>query len=569
MKRVIFTTYDNIDIPKDRWQVADHAQHMISEYFDRLIQNKKDYAEKIGVDWIFYHNQMDDMDIGDNEFTKANLYKHVLFAQLAEKYDEVMYVDMDVIFNTNENVFEELDLSKGIHIIDQDEDIKNKELESILFEMVGQRSPTIKYHITKDMLDGQDNHVMNTGIMIAKSEHIKEIKYSERMIEAADLIKNIKDGNVYRDDAHFLRAYYYPNNESIFSYIMEKYKVPYVIMDKEWNWILSRDPVIPDWNKIKIAHFVNKKFNAYFNDKTKCVYSIYIEIPDDKLDNPRGHEDDPVNKSKRTKERLAQYKEQLHQNHAEYAKAIGADYIEFGHDDQYIEFAKRFTDLSVYDIINLYKVWLLDKLTHDYDLVLYIDYDVYFHSHVDAFNYLKAEVALCCNKTTKEEAEVFPNKPNYFKNYHYDFRSPQSKYWNAHALLQDEDLEPGNDIFNTGIMMASRPIMAQLDYFSDIEEVIAKMKELKEFSIYPPQIQAAFGYDNETIMSYKVEKNQVPVESLCEMWHNKHDVNDPRSFKKGTAQWDVSSTRLWDIVKRENTVMTHFISKNFGLVFDK
>jgi len=102
MKRVIFTTYDNIDIPKDRWQVADHAQHMISEYFDRLIQNKKDYAEKIGVDWIFYHNQMDDMDIGDNEFTKANLYKHVLFAQLAEKYDEVMYVDMDVIFNTNE-----------------------------------------------------------------------------------------------------------------------------------------------------------------------------------------------------------------------------------------------------------------------------------------------------------------------------------------------------------------------------------------------------------------------------------------------------------------------------------
>jgi len=95
------------------------------------------------------------------------------------------------------------------------------------------------------------------------------------------------------------------------------------------------------------------------------------------------------------------------------------------------------------------------------------------------------------------------------------------------------------------------------------------MKELKEFSIYPPQIQAAFGYDNETIMSYKVEKNQVPVESLCEMWHNKHDVNDPRSFKKGTAQWDVSSTRLWDIVKRENTVMTHFISKNFGLVFDK
>lgn len=569
MKRVIFTAYDDIEYEKDAWQIASHAQHQVTEYFDRLVQNKKDYAEQIDVDFKFYHNTMKNFDIGDNEFTKANLYKHQLFAKLAEEYDEVMYVDMDIIFNTTENVFEELDLSKGIHIKDQDQDIVSKELNNTLLDQIGQRSPTIKYHITKDMLDGRDNHVMNTGLMIGRSEHIKQIRYAERMVEAAELIQKIKDENLDREDTHFIRAYYYPNNESIFSYIMETYEVPYVLMDREWHWILSRDPIVPDWDKIKIAHFVNKKFNAYFNDKTKCIYSIYIEIPDDKLDNPRGHKDDPVNKSKRTKERLAQYKDQLDQNHSEYADAVGAEYKVFGYDEQYIEFSKRFTDLSVYDIINLYKVWLLDKLTHDYDLVLYIDYDVYFHNHADAFNYLKGETALCCNKQTKEESGVFPNRPNYFKNYNYDFRSPQTKYWNAHALLQDEDLEPSNDVFNTGIMMASRPVMEQLDYFSDIEEVIEKMKELKEFSIYPPQIQSAFGYDNETIMSYKVEKNQVPVESLCEIWHNKHDVNDPRSFTKGTASWKASNARLWEIVNRENTVMTHFISKNFGLVFDK
>ena len=32
-----------------------------------------------------------------------------------------MYVDMDVLFNTDENVFDELDLNNGIHIIDKTE----------------------------------------------------------------------------------------------------------------------------------------------------------------------------------------------------------------------------------------------------------------------------------------------------------------------------------------------------------------------------------------------------------------------------------------------------------------
>ena len=62
------------------------------------------------------------------------------------------------------------------------------------------------------------------------------------------------------------------------------------------------------------------------------------------------------------------------------------------------------------------------------------------------------------------------------------------------------------------------------------------MKELKEVSIYPPQVQASFGYDNETIMSYKVKMNNVPVQRLSDTWHFKHVEQPLAAYTKGTRR---------------------------------
>lgn len=567
MKRVIFSIYDDIEHIRDRWYTNSYQVHQIQNYWDKLMTNKKEYAESIGVDFKFYHNTMTEFEVNAGfDFAKVNLYKHHVMAELANEYDEVMYVDVDVVFNTKENIFEELDLSKGIHIKEQTDSVLDKNIQHLRLKDIGQRSPTLKYHITKDILNGADNHVMNTGIMIAKSETIKSIRYYDRMFEAAEKIRQVKENNLEREDASLLRDYYYPNNESVFSYILEKHNIPYVLMDKEWHTIIN-DPEELDWDKIKIAHFVNKKFNAYWKNTRNCIYSIYIEIPDNKLDNPRGHSDDPVNKSLRTKQRLMKYKDRLIQNHKEYAKAVGAEYKNFGYDDQYKEFAQRFPDLSEYDIINLYKVWLLDQLTHDYDLVLYIDYDVVFHRSISAFDFLAAEMKMCCDAVEPMDAKVFPNQKGYFEYYDKDFRNPQAKYWNAHALLQEDDINGDHYVFNTGVMMASRKVMEKLDYFSDIEQVIETMKELKEFSMYPEKVQASFGYDNETIMSYKVKKNEVPLQRLPRAWHNKHDRHDIKSYDMSTPAWKSAKIGLMSDLREHNVVMTHFISKNFSLFF--
>ena len=121
MKRIIFTTYDDL-------KIDDYTQNQIKEYHDRLIANKKEYAKSISVEFKYFHNTN---DVNDLDFAKANLYKHYLMAELAKEYDEVMYVDLDIVFNTKLNVFEELDLSKGIHVKDQDDQILNKDIQNI------------------------------------------------------------------------------------------------------------------------------------------------------------------------------------------------------------------------------------------------------------------------------------------------------------------------------------------------------------------------------------------------------------------------------------------------------
>tara|TARA_R110001632_G_scaffold65618_4_gene155348 strand:+ start:7101 stop:8801 length:1701 start_codon:yes stop_codon:yes gene_type:complete len=565
MKRIIFTIFDDIDSGTDRWGVADAASHMHNEYFDKLVANKENYANSINVEFKLYHNTMNDFDVvGELEFTKVNLYKHHLMAKLAEEYDEVMYVDMDVLFNTDENVFDELDLNSGIHIIDQDKDIEHRDINEVIFEMIGLRNPTLKYHITRDLLGGKENHVMNTGIMIAKSKHIKQIKFIERLPSIIEKISKLKESNTV-----YLRTHYYPNNESVFSYIIEEYNIPYVIMDREWHYLVDHYPNEIDPNA-KIYHFVNKKFNAFFNDKTQAIFSIYIDIPDEDLDSPSDFRDDPVPKSKRTKERFAKYKDRLENNHKEYANAINAEYLIFGRDKQYEDFKSRFPMLSEYDVINLYKIYLLDKLVNEYDLVMYIDMDVYFRRNINVFNYVPCESIWCCMYETPDQAGVRFNNSYYLKWYRHDFRNPESKFWNAHALLTEEDLDT-NDlvIFNTGIMMSSKNVMDKIDYFSDIDEVIETMTEVKEYSMYTDPIRDSFGYDNETIMSYKVCKNNVSMYDMPKWWHHKNHYWSYNSFDSTHRDYELAKHEYVSKTIEANSVIIHFISKHFELAFDE
>jgi hypothetical protein len=138
-------------------------------------------------------------------------------------------------------------------------------------------------------------------------------------------------------------------------------------------------------------------------------------------------------------------------------------------------------------------------------------------------------------------------------------------------LLNEYGCDPENFVFNTGIVGATRAVMEKIDYFSDIDQTIELMKEVKQHSMYPENIRKSFGFDNETIFSYKVKKNNVDTHYLNQRWHFKQmdawiegDNVTRRRVRESTLRNGFQAA-MTDI----NPVLIHFISKQFWLVFDE
>ena len=258
------------------------------------------------------------------------------------------------------------------------------------------------------------------------------------------------------------------------------------------------------------------------------VFSVFIDIPEDKLDNPGRYVNNVLvdtDKSLQTKNALLNNADELQKRQKEYADAIGAEYMLFEYSKEYEKFCTLFNSaMSQYDIVNFYKHLLMYELSYKYDNVCYFDFDVVpntTESIFDTFDMNKFAVA-----HSNELAQWGKNVPA--AEYNTCIRNPSSKYWNAYAMLLEEDHEPDNDVFNTGIMAASSKVIQEFDYFKDFDRIIELMTKLKydEDSDFPPNIQRIFNYDNETVFSYLVQTQQTEIEWLPKDWHWIVDVPD-------------------------------------------
>ena len=95
--------------------------------------------------------------------------------------------------------------------------------------------------------------------------------------------------------------------------------------------------------------------------ENKIVFSIYIDIPEERLDNPGWYDKGiqvTTDKSKVTKLALLDHAERIQESQREYANSIGADYRLFQYDDYYKNFYDKinvdYPEISEYDIINFF-----------------------------------------------------------------------------------------------------------------------------------------------------------------------------------------------------------------------
>jgi len=274
MKKVIYSLY--IDIPDGQFYMHDkpgvekkNTKQAFKENYSRLKESHMRYAKAIGVDYIlfeydkkyeeyltFFTTNYPEINI----YSVVNFYKLHLMYDLAEKYDEILYLDFDVIPLTNENFFDVWDLSKGMAIYNNNIHVnaRNQPLHKLNHT---DRSPTAKYYNAQAMLietgHSPNNDVINTGIIGAKKEHIQQLRYFENFRGTLDLMTLLRtklDG-LYPPNIVQMFAY---DNETVFSYKLQTTKTPHQWLDRQWHYFFDKVYYVP--KVTKFCHCINKEF---------------------------------------------------------------------------------------------------------------------------------------------------------------------------------------------------------------------------------------------------------------------------------------------------------------------
>ena len=164
MSRVIYSLY--IDIPDKELDLFDknilRPQGLPTNYYNKkqfrnnyrkLLANKKWYADNTADFLMFEYGPMYkkfELQIKRvypfiTTYNIVNFFKLKLLYELAKEYEEILYLDFDVVCLSKDNFFDNWNLNKGIAVFDNT--FKVNTMETITKQTQTIRSPTSKYTV--------------------------------------------------------------------------------------------------------------------------------------------------------------------------------------------------------------------------------------------------------------------------------------------------------------------------------------------------------------------------------------------------------------------------------------
>ena len=283
MKRVIFSFY--IDIPKEELDIFDKelpivknkkalpinliTKDRLKKHYVRLLIQKQSYAKKLGYefklfeygpDWILFEQKLKREHPYLTTYNIVNFYKIHLLYELAKQYDEVLYLDFDVVPMQDVDFFEHWDLTKGIAVLNNNDRVLVP--ENVDDSSTTIRSPTAKFYNAQAMLFEKGlstkNDVINTGIIGASAEHLNTLAYFKDFDKNLKLMTNLTK----ESDSHpprFLK-YFGWDNETLFAVKIKENNVPILWLDDKWHYFFSNQKHVPQ--KVILCHAINKDFDT-------------------------------------------------------------------------------------------------------------------------------------------------------------------------------------------------------------------------------------------------------------------------------------------------------------------
>ena len=280
-KRVIFSLY--INIPKEELDLFDkhikkpdteftniNTKNEFETHYQRLIDCKKEYADKIGVDFFMHEEYKEYYDHFQKNYPEitsyniVNFFKIHLLYEYSKKYDEVLYLDFDVVPNTDENFFDHWDLSKGVCVLNNNERVSP--IQKITERTQTIRSPNAKFYNAQAMLIEKglspENDVINTGIIGIDKEHLDQLDYFTNFKETLNEMTRLI--GVYDIFPKKIADFFGYDNETIFAVKLKEKKVPVQWLDKDWHYFFDTNLFIP--KTAKLIHAINKRFDIIWRN---------------------------------------------------------------------------------------------------------------------------------------------------------------------------------------------------------------------------------------------------------------------------------------------------------------
>lgn len=258
MKRIIFSTYTNtVD---NHASATDFKKSQFEKFKGDLERSQKEYAALCGADYDLYVTK--ERDYATIQFDKLRRMEY-----FANFYDEVVYLDFDVVPRTNKNMFNHFDLQTicayGIDRTPPVETLKWA-LEKDKFDLMNMYSKTCAKNamLLLDEIYGSAE-IINTGVVAANSEAIKNLNFSENFEMMNGKIYEAMADNLYPEE---ISRNWHPNNEVYISYLIERFNIPYTNIGLQWNLLIDRACPEPT-DAAYMWHHVNKEFELSYGEK--------------------------------------------------------------------------------------------------------------------------------------------------------------------------------------------------------------------------------------------------------------------------------------------------------------
>lgn len=278
MKNIIYSIYIENKEPNLN-EKHQFTKTQLKKHYEKLVDVKKEYAKHCNAEYRVYENdtfyQKFKKKFEGFEFDIINLYKIYLWEELGKDYDNVLYLDLDVIPNTTENFFETFDMNK-ICVYSPNATKENVWTKTML-KNYKKNIHSFEYLITKtdkyneyvkamckramlaiDNIFSNDYLIANTAILGGNSNAIKKLRYTERLNEMIDVLNKAKEEKFFGEEISKL---FFANNEIFVHYLLDKDNIDWYNLPKEWHtYLMKKDKITNDIKSAKMIHLINKRF---------------------------------------------------------------------------------------------------------------------------------------------------------------------------------------------------------------------------------------------------------------------------------------------------------------------